>query len=78
MRAAIKLYIPNIINTQMKLHSIAIWADKKLTGFWQISLYIKNKKNNTGCLKSIRTVGVASKPVEPRPLSFAGFFIYVK
>ena len=46
MRAAIKLYIPNIINTQMKLHSIAIWADKKLTGFWQISLYIKNNKNN--------------------------------
>ena len=25
-----------------------------------------------------QSVGVASKPVEPRPLSFAGFFIYVK
>ena len=32
----------------------------------------------TGCDISIRTVGVASKPVQPRPLPFAGFFIYVK
>ena len=31
-----------------------------------------------GCGISLRTVGVASKPVQPRPLPFAGFFIYVK
>ena len=35
-------------------------------------------KSNTGWFICIRTVGVASKPVEPNPLSFAGFFIYVK
>ena len=33
---------------------------------------------STGCGISLRTVGVASKPVQPRPLPFAGFFIYVK
>ena len=31
----------------------------------------------TGCTISLRTVGVATKPVQPRPLSFAGFFNYV-
>ena len=33
---------------------------------------------NKYSLISIKTVGVASKLVEPRPLSFVGFFIYVK
>ena len=33
---------------------------------------------HTGCGISLRTLGVASKPVQPRPLPFAGFFIYVK
>ena len=32
----------------------------------------------TGRPVCIGTVGVASKPVEPHPLSFAGFFIYIK
>ena len=32
----------------------------------------------TGCGISLRTVGVASKTVQPRPLPFAGFFIYFK
>ena len=32
----------------------------------------------TGWGISLRTVDVASKPVQPSPLSFAGFFIYVK
>ena len=32
----------------------------------------------TGCGISLRMVGVASKPEQPRPLPFAGFFIYVK
>ena len=36
-----------------------------------ISLYC------SGCLISIRAVGVASKPVEPCPLSFSGYFIYL-
>ena len=34
-----KLYIPSTINISRKLLSAAIWADKKLTGFWQFSLY---------------------------------------
>ena len=33
---------------------------------------------STGWGISLRTVGVASKPVKPHLLSFAGFFIYVK
>ena len=32
----------------------------------------------TGWQICIWTVGVASEPVEPHPLSFSGFFIYVK
>ena len=35
-------------------------------------------RHHTGWGISLRTVGVASKPVQPSPLSFAGFFIYVK
>ena len=33
---------------------------------------------STGWQICIWTVGVASEPVEPHPLSFSGFFIYVK
>ena len=33
---------------------------------------------STGRPVCIGTVGVASKPVEPHPLSFAGFFIYIQ
>ena len=36
-----KLYIPSTINIWKKVLTKAIWADKKWTGFWQISLYIK-------------------------------------
>ena len=35
-------------------------------------------QGTTGRPVCIGTVGVASKPVEPHPLSFAGFFIYIK
>ena len=35
-----KLYIPSTINFWKKVIVEAIWADKKCTGFWQISLYI--------------------------------------
>ena len=40
--------------------------------------FMLDKYSTTGWGISLRTVGVASKPVQPRPLSFAGFFIYVK
>ena len=36
-----KLYIPSTINIWKKVLTKAIWADKNLAGFWQISLYIK-------------------------------------
>jgi hypothetical protein len=36
-----KLYIPSTINSWKKVLTKAIWADKKLAGFWQIRLYIK-------------------------------------
>ena len=36
-----KLYIPSSINIWKKVLTKAIWADKKWTGFCQISLYIK-------------------------------------
>ena len=42
------------------------------------TIYICYWPIHTGCGISLRTVGVASKPVQPRPLPFAGFFIYVK
>ena len=56
---------------------IVLWRWQRLVDF---SLFIKMLPNVsfTGCLKSIRTVGVASKLVEPHPLSFTGFFIHVK
>ena len=40
--------------------------------------FLSDRARTTGCGISLRTVGVASKPVQPRPLPFAGFFIYVK
>ena len=36
-----KLYIPSTINIWKKVLTKAIYATKKWTGFWQISLYIK-------------------------------------
>ena len=38
LRSGTKLYIPNTINVWKKVHTKAIWADKKWTGFWQIRL----------------------------------------
>ena len=36
-----KLYIPSTVNIWEKVLTKAILADKRWTGFWQISLYIK-------------------------------------
>ena len=43
-----------------------------------VAFFLQNMYLTRGCGISLRTVGVASKPVKPCPLSFAGFFIYVK
>ena len=56
------------INRKVKL--VREWVAKSPKRLWTFA--------DTGCLKSIRTVGVASEPVEPHTLSFSGFFIYVK